>query len=198
MGHSTTSDSETTTAKVIGYLLSSVSNLAKTLPTGMVFVFQVLSNLLSENGECGKSNKILVAICLGILGIVRFILSFTDTFTDENGEVHYGIATRSGLVTIGSIAKPSNESDYKVGLKDFLAAGLAVLVFAVVSLTDKNVVQCLYPSAQSSIHKWVQALPVAMTVVASAVFVIFPSNRQGISHPVTTKLDNLFGYNLLG
>jgi len=198
MGISSSTDNETTTTKVISYILSSVSNLAKMMPTGVIFVFQMLSNLLSKNGDCGKGNKILLGICLGILGIVCFILAFTDTFTDKNGNVHYGIATRSGLVTIGSKAKPSNESDYKVGLKDFLAAGLAVMVFAFVSLSDKNVVQCLYPSAQSSIHKWVQVLPLAVSVVISAVFVIFPSKRQGIGNPVTTKCNNIGGYTLLG
>jgi len=160
------------------------------LPTGVIFVFQMLSNLLSHNGDCGKGNKVLVGICLGILGIVCFILSFSDTFTDSNGKVHYGIATKSGIVTIGSgksKSKPSNVSEYQLTLKDFLVAGLAVLVFAVVSLTDKNVVQCLYPSAQSSINKWVQALPLAASVVTGAVFALFPSKRQGISHPVTTK-----------
>lgn len=185
MAVSTTTKTSTTKA-VSSYL----SNLAKMLPTCVIFVFQMLSNLISQNGDCQKGNKILVGICLGILGVVCFILSFSDTFIGSDGKVHYGIATKSGLATIGSgksKVKPLNESDYQLRLKDFLVAGLAVLVFAVVSLTDKNVVQCLYPSAQSSIHKWVQALPLAVSLGTSVVFAMIPSNRQGISHPVTTK-----------
>jgi hypothetical protein len=186
----TTNGKETTTTNATNYSLSSLSNLAKMLPTGVIFVFQILSNLLSGNGDCGKGHKILVGVCLGILGIVCFVLSFSDTFTDSNGKVRYGIATRSGMATVSSgknKVKPSNESDYKLEFKDFLGAVLAVVLFAVVSLTDKNVVQCLYPSAKSSINKWVQALPVAVSLVTSAVFVLIPSKRQGISHPVTTK-----------
>jgi hypothetical protein len=185
-----TSDKETSATKAVTYSLSSLSNLAKMLPTGVVFVFQILSNVISHNGDCGKGNKVLVGICVGILGIVCFVLSFSDTFTDSDGKVHYGIATKSGIATIGSgksKVKPSNVSNYKLTLKDFLVAGLAVLLFAVVSLTDKNVVQCLYPSAQSSINKWIQALPVVVSAATGAVFVLFPSNRQGISHPVATK-----------
>jgi len=190
MGLPVTNDNEKTTTNVASSSLSYVSTLAKMLPTGVLFIFQILSNLLSQNGDCGKGNKILVGVCLGILGIVCFLLSFFDTFKDGNGKVHYGIATTSGLTTVSSgknKVKPSNETDYKLELKDFLGAVVAVLVFAVVSLTDKNVVQCLYPSAQSRINKWVQALPVAVGVVSSAVCVLWPCKRQGLSHPVTTK-----------
>lgn len=190
MGLPITNDTEKTTTNAASYSLSSVSNLAKMLPTGVVFIFHVLSNLLSVNGDCGKGSKISVGVCLGILGMVCFLLSFFDTFKDSNGKVHYGIATTSGMMTVSSRknkVKPSNETDYKLELKDFLGAVLAVVVFAVVSLTDKNVVQCLYPSAQSRINKWIQALPVAVSIVSSAVCVLSPSKRQGISHPVTTK-----------
>ncbi|GLJ42820.1 hypothetical protein SUGI_0887750 [Cryptomeria japonica] len=72
------------------------------------------------------SNKVLVGIAVGILGIACFILSLVDTFTDSStGKVHYGIATLNGLAT-GSKVKPSNESNYKITLKDLFHAALAV------------------------------------------------------------------------
>ncbi|GLJ42810.1 hypothetical protein SUGI_0887650 [Cryptomeria japonica] len=93
----TSSSTETTTTKVVNSTLSSASNITKILPTGILFVFQAFSNLLYDNGDCQKSNKALVGIAVGILGIACFVLSFVDTFTDSStGKLHYGIATLNG------------------------------------------------------------------------------------------------------
>ncbi|XP_057846977.2 protein DMP3-like [Cryptomeria japonica] len=182
----TSSSTETTTTKVVNTTLSSASNITKILPTGILFVFQALSNLLSDNGDCKTSNKVLVSIAVGILGIACFILSLVDTFTDSStGKVHYGIATLNGLAT-GSKVKPSNESNYKITLKDLFHATLAVVVFAVMALTDQNIVQCLYPSAESNIRKMYKAIPIVVSAVSSAILVLFPCKRQGISSPVST------------
>ncbi|XP_057846984.1 protein DMP3-like [Cryptomeria japonica] len=165
----TSSSTETTTTKVVNTTLSSASNITKILPTGILFVFQALSNLLSDNGDCQKSNKVLVGIAV-------------DSST---GKVHYGIATLNGLAT-GSKVKPSNESNYKIKLKDLFHAALAVVVFIVMALTDQNIVQCLYPSAESNIKKIYKALPVVVSALSSVILIFRPSNRQGISSPVST------------
>eukprot|EP01018_Ginkgo_biloba_P039685 Gb_14176 [translate_table: standard] len=181
-------DEGETTTNTLHYTLSTTSNLAKMLPTGVVFMFQTLSNLLSNEGDCGKGNKILTGVLLGILGIVCFISSFTDTFED-NGKVHYGIATTSGLATLTHKNKKQKRKDsaYKLNWKDWMHATLAVVVYAVMALSDKSVVHCLYPSAQSKINKLVQALPLAVTFITSALFAKVPSTRQGVGHPVTTN-----------
>eukprot|EP01018_Ginkgo_biloba_P039688 Gb_04259 [translate_table: standard] len=177
-----------TTTKILHYSLSTTSNFVKMLPTGVVFMFQTLSNLLSNEGDCGKGNKVLTGVFLGILGIACFISSFTDTFED-NGKVHYGIATTTGLATLTHKNKKQKRKDSacKLNWKDWMHATLAVVVYAVMVLSDKTVVQCLYPSAQSKINKLVQALPLAVAFATSALFAIFPSTRQGTSHPVTTN-----------
>ncbi|GLJ42811.1 hypothetical protein SUGI_0887660 [Cryptomeria japonica] len=183
----TSSSTEATTSKVVNTTLSSASNITKILPTGILFLFQALSNLLSDNGDCITSNKVLVGIAVGILGIACFVLSLVDTFTDSyTGKVHYGIATLNGLATVSKL-KPSNLSNYKITLKGLFHAALAVAVFVVMALTDQNIVQCLYPSAESNIKKMYKALPVVMNAVSSALLVLFPSKRQGISSPVSTK-----------
>uniref|UniRef100_A0A0D6QRF5 Uncharacterized protein n=1 Tax=Araucaria cunninghamii TaxID=56994 RepID=A0A0D6QRF5_ARACU len=183
---STSSSSDTTTSKAVNTTLSSASSIAKILPTGILFVFQAFSNLLSNNGDCQKSNKVLVAVVVAILGIACFVLSLVDTFTDSStGKVSYGIATINGIATTSKV-KPSNASDYKITWKDFLHASLAVVVFAVMALTDQNVVQCLYPSAESNINKVLQALPIALSGASSVISALLPSKRQGITSPVTT------------
>ncbi|GLJ42819.1 hypothetical protein SUGI_0887740 [Cryptomeria japonica] len=182
----TSSSTETTTTKVVNSTLSSASNITKILPTGILFEFQALSNLLYDNGDCKTSNKVLVGIAVGILGIACLVFSLVDTFTDSStGKVHYGIATLNVLVT-GSKVKPSNESNYKLKLKDLLHAILAVVVFSVMALTDQNIVQCLYPSPESNIEKMYKVLPVVVSAVSSAILVLFTCKRQGISSPVST------------
>ena len=180
------SSSETTSTKVVNSTLSSASNLVKVLPTGILFVFQAFSNLVSNNGDYTKSNKVLVGIVVGILGIASFVLSFVDTFTDsKTGKVYYAIATINGIFTASKV-KPSTDSEYKIKPKDIFHALLAVGVFSGMALTDKNIVQCLYPSAESNIEKMYKALPVVVSAISSAILVLFPSNRQGISSPATS------------
>ncbi|GLJ42799.1 hypothetical protein SUGI_0887440 [Cryptomeria japonica] len=183
---------QTTAKKVPTYSVpSTLSNLSKVLPTGVLFVFEAFSNLIASDKTCGKWNKILVASFLGILAITSFILSLTDTFKDDSTgkvQVHYGIATKTGLVTIASSKskiKPPLETDYKLKFMDLLHSSLAVVVFVVLALTDKNIVNCLYPSAEDSINKLLEAMPLIVSFVSCVVFSLFPSKRQGISHPVT-------------
>ncbi|GLJ42831.1 hypothetical protein SUGI_0887930 [Cryptomeria japonica] len=136
----------TSTSSVVNSTLSSASNIAKILPTGILFVFQAFSNLLSSGKECQTSDKYSVGVVVGILGIACFFFSLVDTFTDAStGKVYYGIATVKGLAT-GNEIKPSNESEYKIKSKDLVHAAMAVFVFCVIALTDQKVVHCLYPS----------------------------------------------------
>ncbi|GLJ42825.1 hypothetical protein SUGI_0887840 [Cryptomeria japonica] len=102
----------TTSSSVVNSTLSLASKIAKILPTGILFVFQALSNLLSNSQGCQTSDKYLVGVVVGILGIACFFFSLVDTFTDAStGKVYYGIATIKGLTT-GNQIKPSNESEY--------------------------------------------------------------------------------------
>ncbi|GLJ42796.1 hypothetical protein SUGI_0887400 [Cryptomeria japonica] len=63
-GQKTTDSSsfQTTVEKEPTYSVpSTLSNLSKLLPTGVLFVFQALSNLIASDKTCEKWNKILVA-----------------------------------------------------------------------------------------------------------------------------------------
>ncbi|XP_057870602.1 protein DMP6-like [Cryptomeria japonica] len=64
--------------------LSLASKIAKILPTGILFVFQALSNLLSNSQGCQTSDKYLVGVVVGILAIACFFFSLVDTFTDAS------------------------------------------------------------------------------------------------------------------
>eukprot|EP01018_Ginkgo_biloba_P028809 Gb_15385 [translate_table: standard] len=75
------------------------SNLVNMLSIGVVFMFQTLFNLLSNEGDHGKGNNILTGILLSIIRITCFISSFIDTFEDTD-KVHYGISTTRRFVTL--------------------------------------------------------------------------------------------------
>ncbi|GAB2221450.1 hypothetical protein Droror1_Dr00012629 [Drosera rotundifolia] len=167
--------------------LSSLASLIKLLPTGTVFVFEFLSPVLSNNGKCHVVNKILTAILIGISGLACAFATFTDSYTDKNGETHYGIVTVKGLWTFGSASSRSDEeaeetSNYKLRLGDFVHAGLSLLVFATVAILDHNTVECFFPSLVTEESTMMAVLPVVVGTVASGVFMVFPSTRHGIGY----------------
>ncbi|GLJ42800.1 hypothetical protein SUGI_0887450 [Cryptomeria japonica] len=101
---------------------STLSNLSKLLPTGVMFIFMSLSNLIASDKTCGNWNKFMVASFLGILAIAPFLMTLTDTFKDESTgkvQVRYGIVTKSGFKSITmSKNKPSNEDEFKLNKMD--------------------------------------------------------------------------------
>uniref|UniRef100_A0A5B7BBK5 DUF679 domain membrane protein 2 n=1 Tax=Davidia involucrata TaxID=16924 RepID=A0A5B7BBK5_DAVIN len=170
--------------------LTSAGNLIKLLPTGTVFLFQFLSPVLTNNGHCGHAiNKYLSAILIGVCGFSCCFSTFTDSYTDSDGNTHYGIATRKGLWWPSSTSSTDSAlvdlSSYKLRFGDFVHALFSLVVFAVVVLLDTNTVNCFYPSFESSQRVLLMALPPAIGAVSSSVFVMFPNNRHGIGYPTT-------------
>ncbi|XP_010242558.1 PREDICTED: uncharacterized protein LOC104586881 [Nelumbo nucifera] len=183
-GQSSSTESSTTQA-VTSKAFTGVGNLIKLLPTGTVFLFQFLSPVLTNNGECNTSNKYLTGILLVVCGISCCVLSFTDSYTDSKGNTKYGIATTSGMWP--SSSDSVNLSDHKLQLRDFVHAFFSLIVFMVVVLLDPNVVQCYYPSFKSDQELLLKILPPIIGALSSSTFVIFPSKRNGIGYPQTQQ-----------
>ncbi|CAK9180889.1 unnamed protein product [Ilex paraguariensis] len=157
-----------------------VGNLIRLLPTGTVFLFQFLSPLLTNNGQCHTINKYLSSVLIGVSGLSCFLSSFTDSYTDSDGNTHYAIATMKGLwPSSGS----EDLSSYKLGFGDFIHAIFSLMVFGVVALLDSNTVECFYPGFESSQKVLLMALPPAVGAISSTVFVMFPNKRNGIGYP---------------
>ncbi|GFQ03606.1 hypothetical protein PHJA_002504400 [Phtheirospermum japonicum] len=166
--------------------LTGIGNLIKLLPTGTVFLFQFLNPLLTNNGQCHTINKYLSGILITLCGFSCCFASFTDSYTDSQGNIHYGIATRNGLWPNSSRDSSAKDlSAYKLRLGDFVHAFFALVVFGVVSLLDPNSVECFYPSFESTQKILLMVLPPAIGTVASSIFVLFPNNRHGIGYPFT-------------
>ncbi|KAL8047783.1 hypothetical protein ABFX02_07G022900 [Erythranthe guttata] len=160
--------------------LTGFGNLVKLLPTGTVFAFQFLNPVLTNNGQCHVVNKYLSAVLIATCGVSCCFASFTDSYSDDQGNTNYGIATTKGLWPNSS---KQDLSAYKLRFGDFVHAFFSLVVFAVVALLDPNSVECFYPSFESAQKVLLMAMPPVIGAVSGSVFVLFPNKRHGIGYP---------------
>ncbi|KAF3457278.1 hypothetical protein FNV43_RR01935 [Rhamnella rubrinervis] len=188
MGASSSSSSSKTSKKgVSDKTFTGVGNLIKLLPTGTVFLFQFLNPVLTNNGKCSTLNKYLDSILIGLCGVSCCFASFTDSYSDSDGNTHYGIVTKNGLwPSTGS----TDVSAYKLRFGDFVHAFFAVIVFAGLSLLDSNTVRCFYPEFESTEKVLLQVLPPVIGAVSGTVFMLFPNTRHGIGYPSSNNTSN--------
>ncbi|CAI9118664.1 OLC1v1020260C1 [Oldenlandia corymbosa var. corymbosa] len=162
-----------------------LGNLIRLLPTGTVFFYQFLNPILTNNGSCSSTNKIFSSLLFALCGLSCFFSTFTDSYKDDQGNLHYGIATFKGFWPTSSDPSSTTSIDfssYKLQLGDFIHAFLSLIVFCVLSLLDSNTVHCFYPSFESSQKALMMALPPVIGSVAATVFTTFPMKRRGIGY----------------
>lgn len=175
--------------QAISQTFQSTAHLAKLLPTGTVMAFQVLSPVFTNQGDCDPVSRAMTSSLIALCGLSCFLLSFTDSFKDKDGNVSCGFATIRGLWVIDGSAKlpPQMADRYRIRFMDFVHAFMSVLVFAAVALFDKNTVQCFYPTPSREVREVLTALPVGIGVICSIVFVAFPTTRHGIGFSLTAN-----------
>ncbi|KAJ4976559.1 hypothetical protein NE237_001665 [Protea cynaroides] len=187
---SSASESEATLIqKAISLTFQSTANLAHLLPTGTVLLFQLLSPIFSNQGQCDEGSRNLTAGLVIFCGLSCFLSSFTDSFRDDKGTVHYGIATKHGLWIIDETitVPPDQAPEYRLKIIDFLHAFMSTLVFAAIALFDQNVVNCFYPAPSEETMEVLTSLPIGVGMVGSAFFLKFPSTRHGIGFPLSSR-----------
>ncbi|KAJ3703858.1 hypothetical protein LUZ61_007563 [Rhynchospora tenuis] len=182
-----TTKSSSTSEKVTTTSFQGVGNLIKLLPSGTVFVFEFLSPLLTNYGNCTALDKYLTGALIILCGFFCCISSFTDSIV-ENNKVYYGLATKNGM-WLFSGSTSTDLSKYKLRFADFVHSSFALLVFITVALLNSNTVSCYYPSLKSNQKNVLMALPVVVGGVASTVFAVFPCTRHGIGYPRSTSTD---------
>ncbi|CAH9085781.1 unnamed protein product [Cuscuta epithymum] len=160
---------------------SSLADLIRLLPTGTVFIFQFANPVLTNNGQCSAVNKWLSATFVALCGLSCGFACFTDSYTDDKGQTHYGIATRKGLWP--SSGGDSDTSAYRVRLGDFFHAAVTMTVFGVLVLLDRNTVNCYYPAFVTTQNMLLMVLPPVVGAVSGTVFMLFPQRRHGIGYP---------------
>lgn len=180
---------EETGPSALAKTLASAGHLANLLPTGTLLLFQILGPLVSNNGRCDLVGRYMMGILLTCCGFSGFFASFTDSFKGSDGKVYYGVATFKGFWTFDYLPPAAGSPDrakYKIRVIDFVHAFLSLLVFAAIALYDKNTMRCFYPAPEGEIKEVLDVLPVAMGVLCSSLFVVFPTTRHGIGYPVST------------
>lgn len=173
--------------KAIAQTFKSTAYLANLLPTGTVLAFQLLSPIFSNKGHCDSVSRVMTIVLVALCSFSCFLLSFTDSFIDKNGNVCHGFATVHGLWIIdgsGTIA-PELGVKYRLQFIDFMHAFMSILVFVAIALFDQNVVNCLNPTPSAEMQEVLGALPVGIGVVCSVLFVVFPTQRHGIGFPLS-------------
>lgn len=180
-------DKRTPIQKAISQTFQSTAHLANLLPTGSVLAFQLLSPIFSNQGRCDPVSRSMTTGLVSLCGLSCFLLCFTDSFKDKNGNILYGFATLRGLWVIDGSASISPEiaRNYRLRFIDFFHAFLSILVFTAVALFDQNVVNCLYPAPSDEAQELLTALPVGIGVISSMLFVVFPTKRHGIGFPLS-------------
>ncbi|KAL1372591.1 hypothetical protein HN51_002709 [Arachis hypogaea] len=168
---------------------TAVGCLIKLLPTGTMFVFHFVNPILTNSGKCSSAaNRVLSATLLAICAFFCFFSSFTDSYIDPTNKNRrrYGIVTAKGLWTLPlekAEIKSVDLSRYRLRSVDFVHGALSMVVFAVLSLLDRNTLQCMYPGFKSTGNSMVQVIPLVIGVVAGSVFMVFPNTRHGIGYP---------------
>ncbi|CAL9015552.1 unnamed protein product [Prunus brigantina] len=189
MPKSVTEEERTLIQKAIRQTFQSTAHLANLLPTGTVLAFQLLAPIFSNQGNCDSASRSMTAGLVALCGASCFLLSFTDSYRDKNGNVCYGFATFRGLWIIdgSTTLSPEVDANFQLRFIDFLHAFMSILVFAAVALFDQNVVNCFYPSPSDKAQEILTALPVGIGVICSMLFVVFPTKRHGIGFPLSVN-----------
>ncbi|XP_062203537.1 protein DMP6-like [Phragmites australis] len=168
--------------KAIGQTYQSTGQLAKLLPSGTVLSFQLLAPTLAKQGHCGDLNRMMTGGLVAFCALSCFVLSFTDSFRDEEGKVRYGFATFKGLWIIdgGASLEPLAAAEYRIRFLDFAHAIVSAMIFVAIALFDQNVESCFYPIPSEDTRQLLTTLPVVIGVIGSMLFVSFPTTRHGI------------------
>ncbi|KAL0928716.1 hypothetical protein M5K25_000631 [Dendrobium thyrsiflorum] len=166
--------------------LAGTAHLANLLPTGTLLAFQLLTPVFTHNGSCDSTTRLMTIFLLLLLAASAFAACFTDSLRLHDGRVIHGLATLRGIWLFEPVDSSAVElAGYRLRFIDCIHAVLSALVFAAVALRDKNVVRCLYPSPAKSTEEVLDVLPLGIGVICSLLFVVFPTTRRGVGHPVS-------------
>ncbi|CAL4989334.1 unnamed protein product [Urochloa decumbens] len=171
--------------------MGTVAGLRKLLPAGTTLAFETMAPAFTRGGQCNDHdvNFSFTWWLIGFLTLLCMVLSFTDSFTDKDGNTHYGVATCKGFMLFNGDLKDLQLSGcelkalkkrMKWNWRDFLHAILSAAVFVALAFCDAGLQRCLVPRESRHWRDFLNHLPLAVGFLASFVFIIFPSARNGI------------------
>ncbi|KAG2560748.1 uncharacterized protein LOC120643848 [Panicum virgatum] len=127
--------------------MGTVAGLRKLLPDGTTLAFETMAPAFTRGGQCNDHdvNFVFTWWLVGFLTVLCMILSFTDSFTDKDGNTHYGVATPKGFMLFNGDLKdlqlPDDELEalkkrIKWNRRDFLHAILRAAMFVALAFCD--------------------------------------------------------------
>ncbi|GMI65318.1 DUF679 domain membrane protein 10 [Hibiscus trionum] len=170
------------------------ANLANLLPTGTVFAFQAIIPSFSNNGKCELVHKYMTLGVIILCSLACFLSSFTDSFVGNDGKLYYGIATINGLWVFNDeddddLDLERNREETKKKLKkyrfttiDFIHACCSLTLFLVLACSSFDVQGCFFPEPGPNGNALMTNLPLAAGILASGLFMLFPTRRRGIGY----------------
>ncbi|CAK7340799.1 unnamed protein product [Dovyalis caffra] len=176
------------------------ANLANLLPTGTVLAAEALIPSFTNNGECAPANKYLTLGLIICCSLACFLSSFTDSFIGKDEKIYYGIATYNGLRLFNDIdgndgageEEKEKTKAFSITFIDFVHAFTSLIVFMVFALSNSDVQNCFFPKAGPNDKALIMNLPLGAGVLASFLFVLFPTRRRGIGYADRSPLE-LYG-----
>ncbi|XVF42016.1 hypothetical protein PTKIN_Ptkin01aG0326400 [Pterospermum kingtungense] len=170
------------------------ANLANLLPTGTVFAFQAVIPSFSNNGRCELAHKYMTLGIIIICSLACFLSSFTDSFVGKDGKLYYGIATPKGLYVFNDEYEDGLDVEndpedrkmlkkYRLTAIDFVHACCSLTLFLVMACSSFDVQGCFFPEpAGPNADAVMTNLPLLAGILASALFMLFPTKRRGIGY----------------
>ncbi|OMO62455.1 hypothetical protein CCACVL1_22832 [Corchorus capsularis] len=169
------------------------ANLANLLPTGTVFAFQAIIPSFSNNGKCELAHRYMTLAIIILCSLACFLSSFTDSFVGEDGKLYYGIATFNGLYIFNDdydddLDLESNKEakeilkKYRFTAIDLVHAFCSLTLFLVIACSNSDVQSCYFPKPGPNCNALMTNLPLAAGILASGLFMLFPTKRRGIGY----------------
>ncbi|XVF31279.1 hypothetical protein REPUB_Repub16aG0132100 [Reevesia pubescens] len=170
------------------------ANLANLLPTGTVFAFQAIIPSFSNNGKCEIVHKYMTLGLIILCSFACFFSSFTDSFVGNDGKLYYGLATINGLWVFNdenddALDLENNHEEaekmlkkYRLTAIDFIHACCSLTLFLVIACSSFDVQGCFFPEPGPNCNALMTNLPLAAGILASGLFMLFPTKRRGIGY----------------
>ncbi|KAF8759295.1 hypothetical protein HU200_010333 [Digitaria exilis] len=167
--------------------MGTVAGLRKLLPAGTTLAFETMAPAFTRGGEC-TDHDVNFSFTWWLIGFLT-LLCVLISFTDKDGNTHYGVATPKGFMLFNGHLEDLQLSEdelkalknrMKWNRRDFLHAILRAAVFVSLAFCDAGLQRCLVPRESLHWRDFLNHLPLAVGFLAGFAFIIFPSSRNGI------------------
>uniref|UniRef100_A0A0E0JJ74 Uncharacterized protein n=1 Tax=Oryza punctata TaxID=4537 RepID=A0A0E0JJ74_ORYPU len=114
--------------------------------------------------------------------------ALSPSFTNHDGKLYYGVATRRGLNVFNMSreeeeAKKLSHSELRLRPLDFVHSFFTAMVFLTVAFSDVGLQNCFFgQNPGGNTKELLKNLPLGMAFLSSFVFLIFPTKRKGIGY----------------